>query len=116
MKAEVFEDMVHDLREILRKKADRDENASAAIFDSRIMQSTPESGGRAGYDGAKKKKGSKVHMAVDSLWLFLTLHVTTANEDDRAHVELLCENVQKATDGNVKIVWVDQGYDGEFTE
>jgi len=112
MKAGVFEELVHDLREILRKKKGKDGKASAAIFDSRTIQSTPESGHRAGYDGAKKKKGSKVHMAVDSLGLLLTLHVSPANEDDRAHVEFLCENVQKATDGNVKIAWADQGYDG----
>ena len=39
----------------------------AAVFDSRTLQSSPESGGRAGYDGAKRRKGSKVHLAVDTL-------------------------------------------------
>ena len=36
-------------------------------LDSRTMQSTPESGARAGYDGAKRRKGAKVHAAVDTL-------------------------------------------------
>ena len=31
------------------------------------VQSTPESGARAGFDGHKKRKGSKVHIAVDTL-------------------------------------------------
>ena len=65
--AGVFEAMTQDLRRILRLLEGRPEEPSAAIFDSRTLQSTPESGGRAGYDGAKRKKGSKVHMAVDTL-------------------------------------------------
>src|SRR6478752_1967820 len=50
----------------------------AVVLDSRTLRSTPESGGRAGYDGAKKTKGSKVHAAVDTLGLLLALHVTPA--------------------------------------
>ena len=65
--AGVFEAMTQDLRRILRLLDGRHEEPSAAIFDSRTLQSTPESGHRAGYDGAKRKKGSKVHMAVDTL-------------------------------------------------
>lgn len=45
----------------------RSEQPTAAIFDSRTVQSTPESGSHAGYDGAKRRKGSKVHNAVDTL-------------------------------------------------
>src|SRR4030065_78194 len=67
LKAGVFEDMVSDLRTILRLAAGRDEQPSAAIFDSRTLQSSPESGDRAGYDGAKRRKGSKTHIAVDTL-------------------------------------------------
>src|SRR5215218_7052648 len=66
-KAGVFDDISQDLRRILRILVGRHEEPSAAIFDSRTLQSTPESGDRAGYDGAKRKKGSKVHMAVDTL-------------------------------------------------
>ena len=58
--------MVHDLRVVLRLAEGRTEQPSAAILDSRTLQSTPESGPRAGYDGAKRKRGSKVHMAVDT--------------------------------------------------
>jgi transposase len=50
MKAGVFESLVHDLRAVLRIAEGRKENPTAAIFDSRTLQSTPESGGRAGYD------------------------------------------------------------------
>ena len=51
------------------------------ILDGRTLQSTPESGARAGYDGAKKKKGSKVHAAVDTLGNLLALTITAANEN-----------------------------------
>lgn len=53
--AKVFEAIVHDLRAILRL-AGKQEQPTAAIFDGRTMQSTPESGERAGYNGHKKAK------------------------------------------------------------
>lgn len=78
--AGVFEAMVHDLRVILRLAEGRKAQPSAAIFDSRTLQSSPESGDRAAYDGAKRRKGSKTHIAVDTLGHLLALHVTPANE------------------------------------
>jgi transposase len=77
------------------------------------LQSTPESGARAGFDGAKKRKGSKVHAAVDTLGHLLALKVTPANEQDRAQVAELAKDLQEATGANVKLAWVDQGYTGE---
>jgi transposase len=65
--AGVCETMVHELRAVLRLAAGLTEEPSAALFDSRTLQSTPESGTRAGYDRAKRRRGSKVHMAVDIL-------------------------------------------------
>ncbi len=59
---------------------------SAVIFDSRTLQSTPESGARAGWDGAKRKKGAKVHLAVDTLGQLLAVQVTPANAQDRDQV------------------------------
>lgn len=111
--AGVFEQMVHDLRELLRVAAGRKQAPSAAILDSRTLQSTPESGARAGYDGAKRKKGSKVHMAVDTLGHLLALHVTPADEQDRAQVGDLAKQVQQETGAAVEIVYVDQGYTGD---
>ena len=54
IKAEVFEAMCHDLRVLVRLTQGRHPQPSAAILDGRTVQSTPESGGRAGYDGHKK--------------------------------------------------------------
>ncbi len=72
--------MVEDLRMLFREFAGRKSQPAAMILDSRNLQSTPESGARAGYDGAKCRKGSKVHAAVDTLGHLLALHVTAADE------------------------------------
>jgi transposase len=111
--AQCFERMAADLRFLLRLWEERGGQPTAAIFDSRTLQSTPESGARAGYDGAKKRKGSKVHAAVDTLGHLLALKVTPANEQDRAQVGELAQAVQEATGENVEIGYVDQGYTGE---
>ena len=113
LNAGVFEDLVHDLRMLLREIAGRAPEPSAAIFDGRTLQSTPESGSRAGYDGHKRRKGSKVHMAVDTLGHLLALLVTPANEQERAQVAELAEHVQEATGEAVEVAFVDQGYTGE---
>lgn len=115
-----FEAMVHDLRVILRQaeKPKRNPQPSAAIFDARTLQSSVESGGegRAGYDGAKRRKGSKVHMVVDTLGYLLTLLVTPANEQERAQVAKLAQAVQEVTGQNSELAYVDQGYTGEAAE
>src|SRR3954470_19389992 len=108
-----FEAVVHDLRAVLRLAAGRAPDPSAVIFDSRTVQSTPESGGRAGYDDYKRRKGSKVHAAVDTLGHLLTLHGPSANERDRAQVGVLAEAVQEAIGESVELAFVDQGYTGE---
>src|SRR3954453_3027415 len=77
--AGVFDTIVGDLRVLLRVLAGRPPDPTAAIFDSRTLQSSPESGARAGYDGAKRRKGSKLHLAVDTLGHLLALHVTAAD-------------------------------------
>src|SRR5262245_29970661 len=90
-KAQVFEAIAHDLRAVLRIADGRQEMPTAAIFDSRTLQSTVESGGRAGYDGAKRRKGNKVHLAVDTLGHLLALFVTAADKQDRARGRGTCE-------------------------
>jgi transposase len=114
--AAVFETMVHDLRVLLRVASGRERQPTAVILDGRTLQSTPESGHRAGYDGAKKRKGSKTHIAVDTLGTLLAVHVTPANEQERAQVATLAAAVQEVTGEKVEIAFVDQGYTGEQAE
>ena len=111
--AGVFDTLAQDLRAVLRIAAGRGSEPTTANIDSRTLRSTPESGPRAGYDGAKRKRGSKLHMAVDTLGHLLALHVTPANSDDRAEVGKLAEAVQQATGDAVELIYVDQGYTGE---
>ena len=112
MAAKVFEDLTHDLRVILRLVLERNPQPSATILDARTLQSTPESGKRAGYDGHKKKNGSKIHIAVDTLGQLLALMATPANEQERAQVAELTAKVQEVTGRSVEIAFVDQGYTG----
>jgi transposase len=111
--AGVFEAMVHDLRALLRVAVGRDSVPTAVVLDGRTLRSTPESGARAGYDGHKRTRGSKVHAAVDTLGHLLALRVTPADEQERAQVEALAQAVQEVTGESVQLAYVDQGYTGD---
>jgi len=114
--ARVFESIVHDLNELQRVLLGRPATPTAIVLDGRTLQSTPESGHRAGYDGAKKRKGSKAHIAVDTLGHLLSVVITPANEQERAQVGDLCRRVQEVTGQTVQVGFVDQGYTGEEAE
>ena len=105
--------MVEGLRLLLREFAGRKAQSTAMAIDSRTLQSTPESGARAGYDGAKQRQGSKVHAVVDTRGHLLALHATPADEQDRAQVGELARQVQEVTGEHVELAFVDQGYTGE---
>lgn len=113
LRAGCFEMLVQDLRAVLRLAQGRTEEPSAAVLDSRTLRSTPDSGSRAAWDGHKRVRGSKLHLAVDTLGHLLALHVTPANADDRSAVSTLAEAVQDATGESVDPAYVDQGYTGE---
>ena len=108
-----FAAIAHDLRTLLREADGRAPEPNAAVFDSQTLQSTLESGSRAGYDGAKRRKGSKTHAAFDTLGYLLALQVTPASAQDRDQVEHLARAVQEATGESVALAFVDQGYTGE---
>ncbi len=109
----VFKIITHDLREMVRMLQERGPHPTAVVLDARTLQSTPESGRRAGFDGHKKKNGSKVHIAVDTLGHLLALVTTPANEQERTQVAALASEVQKICGQSVQIAFVDQGYTGE---
>jgi transposase len=111
--AGVFETMAHDLRMLLREAEDRMPQPQAVIFDSRTVQSTPESGAGAGYDGHKRRKGRKTHVAIDTLGHLLALVVTPASAQDWEQVTALAAAVQAVTGQTVELGFVDPGYTGE---
>jgi transposase len=98
---------------LLRLAAGRTGQPSAVILDARTVQSTPESGTGAGYDGHKRRKGRKVHLAVDTLGHLLATVITPANEQERAQVAELATLVQQVTGHAVTLAYVDQGYTGD---
>ena len=113
LKADCFEAIVHDLRTGLRTAQGRASQPTAAIVDGPTLQSTGESGSRAGYDGHKRRNGSKVHLAVDTLGHLLALLVTPANAPEREQVAPLAEAAQEVTEQSLEVAFVDQGYAGE---
>jgi transposase len=118
LKSGAFAAIVHggplgSMRILLRLAAGHTAEPTATILDSRTLQSSAESGARASYDGAKRKRGSKVHLAVDTLGHLLALHVTPANAQDRAQVATLAAAVQAETGEHVTLAYVDQGYTGD---
>ena len=113
VRAGCFTTIVQDLREILRVAQGRAKDPTAVVMDARTIQSTPESGQHAGYDGYKRRKGSKTHIAVDTLGNLLAAVVTPANAQERDQVAQLAKAVQEATGEHVEIAYVDEGYTGE---
>lgn len=111
----VFERLSDDLRELLRQMKERAFEPTACVLDSRTLQSTPESGARAGFDPGKRRKGTKVHLAVDTLGYPLAVQAMPADEQDRAQVAPLLDQVQEVTGRNVEVAYADQAYSGEDT-
>lgn len=111
--ADCFAAIVHDLQVLVRAVAGRTAQPSAAIVDSRTVRSSPESGHRAGYDGHKRTRGSKVHAAVDTLGNLLAIHSTPAHEQDRIQVDTLATAIQEVTGETVEVLYADQGYTGD---
>ena len=98
-----FDMLAHALRAVPRFAAGCKQEPTAAVRDSRTPRSTPESGKRAGWNGHERTRGFKLHVAVDRLGHLLALHVTPANDDDRAAVGALAKAMQNATHANVRL-------------
>lgn len=112
----MFESIGHELNELQRVMREREATSLVVVLDGRTLQSTPASGRRAGWDGAKRRKGSKAHIAVDTLGQLLSVVITPANEQERAQVGELCRQVQQVTGQSVMVGFGDQGYTGEEAE
>lgn len=105
--ADCFEALVQDLRVLIRLGEGKHEQPTAAIIDSRTLHGSIENGDRGGYDGHKRKKGTKLHLAVDTLGEFLALVVTPSDASDREQVAQVAEAIQNATGETVEVAYVD---------
>jgi transposase len=79
LKAGVFAAVVQDLRAVVRLAQGRNAEPAAAMFDRRTVPATPASGTRAGSDGAQRRRGAPVHLAVDTMGHVWAAHVTAAS-------------------------------------
>jgi hypothetical protein len=117
---------VHDLRGLLRVADGRVADgrggepaaAAAAIFDGRVIRSTPGSGGRGGRKrrkGSKGSRGRKVHMAVGTPGRLLAPGVTAAEGAGAGAgaVKGLAGKVRAVTGGPVELAYVGQGDAGD---
>lgn len=104
---------LHDyLRRKLRHAHGRKAKPSAAIIDSQSVKST-ECNEIRGFDAGKMIKGSKRHLAVDTLGLVLIVMVTGAHIQDRDAAPALLGALFQAY-GTIQLVWADRGYAGEL--
>jgi len=110
-----FEAMVSEMRSINRVGVGHKGQPSAVILEGRTLQSSCESGPRAGYNSYKLRRGSKVHVVVDTLGQLVGLTVMQASEYERVGQKDLCKAVQQVTSETMKIAWTDQGYTGDKT-
>lgn len=76
------------------------------------VKTTGVGGEQRGYDGAKKVKGRKRHLLVDTQGLVLEARVHSARVQDRDGITLLLEPARTGLQ-SLTHLWLDAGYTGQ---
>lgn len=113
----VLEDINSEFREQVRqqtpqappKEGMREPTPSAACVDSQTVKAT-ELGNEHGYDAAKKTKGRKRHVLVDTLGLLLAVVVTAANVDDAVGAQKVVGELKPESFPRLEVIFGDNKY------
>ncbi len=101
---------IHDIALMLdREQAGREASPSAGVLDSQTVKA-PHAPGGGGYDAAKRTKGRKRHIAVDTDGRLLMVNLSTADVQDAAGAERIVAAVRKRWPW-LKHLFADGAYD-----
>jgi putative transposase len=95
-----------------RKTVGKNPPPTAAIMGSPSVKTVEKSAHPSGYDAHKNIKGRKRHLLVDTMGLPLSVHITSADVQDRVGAHSLLAGL-KALLPRLKKIWADGAYTGE---
>jgi transposase len=109
--AGVFEQMQDRLRQQWHSRMGRSNEPTAAVIDAQSNRASPQ-GGESGFDAAKKVKGRKRNLVVDTMGLVIALTVTAASVQDRdAAAAVVAQACSKAP--GLEKLYTDGAYGGK---
>jgi putative transposase len=106
----VLEKLLYTLNQKVRTLQGREKDPSAVMVDSQSVKTPAFTGEAVGYDGGKKVKGRKRHIAVDTQGNVIVAGVTAASVHDKAGALTLKDDIEDL--GRIKKIIADGAYQG----